>query len=379
MNGAPWGGSEELWSRTALRLAELGHEVRASVLKWPSRPDRLAQLAAGGVELTYRPREKGMVRRFLARSMSPLFPGPLDYNEILWLKKRAPHMVVISQGGPWDGVPWMLACCRTHLAYCPVVQAHSEIWWPLDEELESFQTAYKNARMPVFVSRSNLRLLERQCGIDLDRAEVMFNPLNLGSRGEVPWPVDQEVAHLACVGRLEPRAKGQDLLFQVLAQPKWRARPVRLNLYGTGSGERSLRSLAANLELDSVRFHGQVSHVRDIWAANHALILASRFEGLPLAIVEAMLCGRPVITTDVAGNTEIVEDEINGFVAAGPSVRLLDEALERAWLRRQDWVAMGMRARRHALKAAPEDPIGEFARKLLNVAGPSLVEKGEPE
>ena len=47
--------------------------------------------------------------------------------------------------------------------------------------------------------------------------------------------------------------------------------------------------------------------VEEIWASNHVLVMPSRAEGFPLAIVEAMLCARPVLASDVAGNSEIVE------------------------------------------------------------------------
>ena len=57
-------------------------------------------------------------------------------------------------------------------------------------------------------------------------------------------------------------------------------------------------------------------------------MLPSRFEGLPLALVEAMLCPRPAVVTNVAGNTEVIEDGETGFVAAAPTAGHLDEAME---------------------------------------------------
>lgn len=369
MNGSAWGGSEELWSQTALRLAQLGHQISASVYKWPTRPERITELEKAGVHLGVRPLQRGAIKRLFSRALRSLFPGSLDIPDLLWMKRANPDLVVISQGGPWDGVPWMLACRQLKVPYCPIVQAHSEIWWPLDEELESFRTSYRDALLPVFVSHSNRRLLESQCGLRLERARVMFNPLNLRSREEVPWPEDSGTTQIACVGRLEPRAKGQDLLFQVLAQPKWRERPICLNLFGKGGSEQSLRSLASQLQLRAVRFQGHLSDLRQMWAANHALVLPSRFEGLPLAIVEAMLCARPVITTDVAGNAELVRDGVNGFVAAAPAASLVDATLERAWQRREDWRALGLQARCDVLRAVPEDPVGEFGQALLSLAG----------
>jgi glycosyltransferase involved in cell wall biosynthesis len=105
--------------------------------------------------------------------------------------------------------------------------------------------------------------------------------------------------------------------------------------------------------------------VRGIWASHHALVLPSRYEGLPLSLVEAMLCGRPSIVTNVSGNTELLEDNVTGFVAAAPTASFVDEALERAWNRRADWPAIGAAAAHQVRERVPPDPAGVFADELL--------------
>jgi glycosyltransferase involved in cell wall biosynthesis len=117
--------------------------------------------------------------------------------------------------------------------------------------------------------------------------------------------------------------------------------------------------------VENVEFCGQSNDVSKIWAENHGLVLPSRYEGLPLVIVEAMFCGRMVITTDIAGNTEYLSEGISGFIAQAPTWELLDEAMEIAWARRSRWREMGVNARQHALAELPADPIGVFAQKLV--------------
>jgi glycosyltransferase involved in cell wall biosynthesis len=173
---------------------------------------------------------------------------------------------------------------------------------------------------------------------------------------------------MACVARLEPTAKGQDVLFQVLQQPRWKERPLELNLYGAGSWGDSLRRLAEGLHLQNVHFCGHVNDVRRIWEQNHILVLPSRYEGLPLAVVEAMWCGRPAIVTDIAGNAEVCVDGETGFVADAPTAKLLDETLERAWNQRRDWHRMGLAARARAEKLIPKDPVGLFCQQLQEIA-----------
>ena len=67
---------------------------------------------------------------------------------------------------------------------------------------------------------------------------------------------------------------------------------------------------------------------------------------MPLSVVEAMLCGRPCIVTDVAGNRELIRDNVNGFLAKAPTVELLDEAMNRAWENRHRLREMGEAAAR---------------------------------
>jgi glycosyltransferase involved in cell wall biosynthesis len=158
-------------------------------------------------------------------------------------------------------------------------------------------------------------------------------------------------------------------LFDVLGQPKWRTRPLQVTLFGGGGNYRGLVALSQMLDLTTVGFGGFVSDVRSIWATHHALVLPSRHEGLPLSLVEAMLCGRPAIVTDVAGNTELVEDNVTGFVAAAPTPSLFDDALERAWDRRSEWPVIGAAAARSVRQVIPADPAATFADDLMTLVG----------
>ena len=82
--------------------------------------------------------------------------------------------------------------------------------------------------------------------------------------------------------------------------------------------------------------------------------MASSGEGKPLALAEAMLCGRPAVVTDVGGNAELVNDSVTGFVAQSATLAGVRDALERSWVRRNSWAEMGARA--HDLVARALDP-----------------------
>jgi len=94
------------------------------------------------------------------------------------------------------------------------------------------------------------------------------------------------------------------------------------------------------------------------------LVLPSRYEGLPLALVEAMWCGRPALVTDVGGNAELCLDGKTGFVAEAPVVSSVARALERAWSERHDWFRLGQAGRVHVEAVVPSDPVGLICRSL---------------
>ena len=65
---------------------------------------------------------------------------------------------------------------------------------------------------------------------------------------------------------------------------------------------------------------------------------------MPTSLVEAMLCARPSVVTDVGGNIELVIETESGFIAASPTVGSFANALEKAWLKKSDWEQMGVAA-----------------------------------
>ena len=172
---------------------------------------------------------------------------------------------------------------------------------------------------------------------------------------------------LACVARLYLLDKGQDILLRVLAREKWKGRALHVSFFGRGINGEALADLADRLGVRNVSFEGQTDDVPGIWREHHALVLPSRAEGLPLALVEAMMCGRPAVVTKVGGGAEVVEDGVTGFLAA-PDEDSVDAALEEAWARRGELREMGECAARRIRELVPANPAEEFADALLDLA-----------
>jgi glycosyltransferase involved in cell wall biosynthesis len=365
----PWGGSEYLWAGAAERLARQGIEVSASFNDWGKPVKQVEELRAAGCRIFKRP-TPSLARRAV-RKLPPFREYPRRH-----LAKIAAgaDLVVISQSMNTDGLPWMEAARSRGLAYAVISQTAAESWWPDDDAAERLAAAYEAASAAYFVSDANLAMSRRQFVAPLRNARIVRNPFNVRYDARPEWPAaDSAEFSLACVGRLDVVQKAQDILLQVLTLPRWRERNIRVSLFGTGVNERGLRRLAENLSLSCVQFCGFAKNIEDIWRQHHALILPSRHEGLPLALVEAMLCGRPAIITDVAGARELVRDNVNGFLAKAPTVELLDEAMNRAWENRHRLKVMGQQAAIDVRKFVPPDPVEDFVRELL-----ALVESPAP-
>ncbi len=358
MLGSPWGASEELWSQTAVRLSQEGHEVQATVVYWPRLSERVKNLRRKGVSVaTYPSYHAGTARRLWDR-LSVSYRR--SYQR---LRRFNPDFVVISQAYVKGGFDWAGVCREAAIPYSILVHANSESWW-FREELDEAVASYAGARRVFCVSPSNLQLLRVQLGEPLTNGEVVWNPFNLSPDSAPAWPDESNGMRLACVSRIELGHKGQDLLFQVLARPEWRNRPVELNLYGTGPDEEVLRRLGSNLQLPNVHFRGHLPDVRSIWEQNHLLVLPSRYEGVPLSVAEAMWCGRPVVVTDVGRTAELCIDGETGFIAPAATVTSFGHALERAWEGRHDWRRLGQAARVRAESLLPPDPVGLFSERL---------------
>jgi glycosyltransferase involved in cell wall biosynthesis len=359
MDGVGWGGSEELWSQAAIQLKRAGHEVRASVAYWMRESDGGKAIEQQGLKLEAQYPRSGTGRN--RRIWNKLSLN--NQRSLGRLKRFNPDLVVISQGHNSGGFEWARFCRDSAIPYVIIVQCNSEVWW-FGEKIDEAVESYTAARAVFCVSQSNLDLLRLQLGESLPNAEVVRNPFNVSTDAAPRWP-DQSVAiQLACVARISLAAKGQDLLLLTLARPEWRDRPVELNLYGRGPDEPALRRMASMLKLNNVKFRGHVKNIRAIWEENHLLVLPSRYEGLPLALVEAMWCGRPAVVTDAGGNSELCIDGETGFVAPAATVMSLSHALDRAWEKRSEWPKLGHAARVYVERQVPTDPIAQFSERL---------------
>ena len=384
MASVPWGGSEELWAKMAQRALQTGIHVSICIPLRP-RPDheKLRALESAGADIFCIPDSLLHLRAHqLSRAINVLHRGLGEYlrehlSPLPRFLSTRPDVLLISDGGSIPA-PAIIDSVRRRYAprpYVIVSQANlGEV--PNPTHRAKAAALYQDARFALFVSESNLRATERQLTRRLANARVIKNPVNLDRIDAVPWP-DNKAVSFASVARLNTSAKGQDVLFEALSATRWRSRDWHLCLYGSGDDDAYLHELATFYALnDRIAFRGQSEDIRGIWRTHHALMLPSRVEGTPLAMVEAMLCGRPVIGTAVAGIPEWVREGRDGFLADAPAVTCLDAALERAWQERGRWQSIGSNAREDALRLydpRPDETLLSIVMEAVNKSAGTFV------
>ena len=368
MNGYAWGGSEELWSQTALRLVRSGWKVSASVYSWSPPHERLLDLKQYGVDVQLRASKYSAWRRIGNKLFSTEKSMFVREVEKFLISGPPPDLVVFSDGAAFLPVDVLQMCVTQRLAFATISQANYEYFWPDDESALQYRRILPEARRCYFVSNKNRELFEKQLGCELQNTEVIHNPFDADIDDPAPpWPGLQEGSELrfACVGRLHPPSKGQDILLEALRDPVWCNRRWRLSFCGEGPMRDSIERMVHRSGMqDKIEFLGHVSPIQKIWADNHVLVMPSRYEGMPLAMVEAMICARPVVATNVAGHSEIVSDNVTGFLAESATPNSVREALERLWTRRVDLEAMGLAGSKTIREHFPRDPVGAFAQKI---------------
>jgi len=184
-------------------------------------------------------------------------------------------------------------------------------------------------------------------GVDCD----MFFPRNrLRCRTDLGLPIDRPVA--LCVAGLDAN-KNQSVLVRALAEVSRRGGKLHLALVGAGPARAALEKQAAELGVAAdVTFAGSRPYVEvPQWiSAADWLVLSSRREGWPTVYLEAMACGRPVVTANVAVAKTAIDREEVGLVLEDNSPHGWANALQTARARKWDEQRIRQVAVQHSWK-----------------------------
>jgi glycosyltransferase involved in cell wall biosynthesis/protein-tyrosine-phosphatase len=179
-------------------------------------------------------------------------------------------------------------------------------------------------------------------GVDLSKVRAMRDRGDV--RRELGLPSDAIV--IGAVGRLSP-VKAHDDLLRAAQRIRQKEPGARFLIVGDGPLRHALAATAVRLGVDrACCFAGSRHDIHDLVAAMDIFVLPSLHEGIPMALLEAMALGRPVVATAVGGVPEVVTDRVNGLLVQPRDDQALADAclalaLDRRWAR-----TLGAAARR---------------------------------
>jgi len=207
-------------------------------------------------------------------------------------------------------------------------------------------------------------------GASSDKLEVIQNGRDITKYAD--GNATEEVYHslgisecdpvVGTVGRLIERKGHYDLL---AAWPSVLDSHPDAQLLFVGDGEemKSLNNRAREIGCEeSVTFVGQRDDVPDLLDAMDVFVFPSHYEGLPGALIEAMIAGLPIIATPVDGNSELIEHEVNGLLVPVKDSQKLSEQIVSLLSDQEKQTRLGTAAHEHAKEEfAIETMVSEFS------------------
>lgn len=178
-------------------------------------------------------------------------------------------------------------------------------------------------------------------GIDLVR---FGSASGAGVREEFRLDPDRRL--IGVVGRLHAQKGHENLLLALAGMPQPLRKRLTCLIIGTGELDQRLRERATELALDDcVVFTGMRTDVPRLVAALDAFVMPSLWEGLPIALLEAMASARPVLCTRVGGIPDVVRDGVDGVLVEPGDVDALRVGIEQLLEQSQRAAELGRQAR----------------------------------
>lgn len=223
--------------------------------------------------------------------------------------------------------------------------------------LKAFDKLTARIARPTFAACSQFVAdsYKRELGIADERMSVIYNsvdPQTLSSTPEDAAKIRQELNIspdefvFISVGRLDA-AKNHQLQLKAFALTQNKIQ-AKLLIIGVGRLESELKKLAETLQIsERVHFLGRRSDIGSCLQAADAFVFSTLFEGLPVAVLEAMSVGLPCVASDIAVMREVIEDQKNGLLINPHDASQMADAMIKLYENKGLRKDLGQRAEQH--------------------------------
>lgn len=244
--------------------------------------------------------------------------------------------------------------------------------------LPGFRAALSGPRVRVIFQNSGDQAAFVRSGLVRQEASTIIGGSGVDPERFRPRPEPNGIPVVLMAARML-WDKGVGDLVEAARQLRSDGSPARIVLAGaadTGSSARIPQRLLRRWQAEGlVEWLGHQDDMPTLLAQAHVVTLPSRGgEGLPLSLVEAAACGKPIVTTDVDGCRDVVRDGVNGLLVPPRKPRELASAIERLISDPALRQEMGRRGRRMAVErftnASINDQTLAVYRELIQLPAP---------
>lgn len=358
MNSAAWGGSEEIWFHSAIRLAKNGYKVGVCCFHWQGKEEKTEALKKSGCEIFHLPGRNEIKTVFgKLKLKGKLRTVPFEKYD---------H-VIVNQGGWKDMAHGPFKTLYERLDnYSLLFHNYDEADHLSNGKRKLFYNWVTKAAKNIGAASRIFSAIKQSNDIDVPRQEVLFNPISFNHPSTETLfsksPADKLI--FTMLAELDIKRKAQDVLIETFANDKWQRRNFELHLYGKGKDQAYLENLINQKQLSSKIFlKGFTKNVHEVIANSHVILQVTHFDAMPIAVTEALAVSRPVIASNVGDMPLWVKDDLNGWIVSKVDPVEIDVALEKAWQHRADLEEMGKASFRIFKEKYPADPIEFFLKQ----------------
>jgi glycosyltransferase involved in cell wall biosynthesis len=368
------GGVEEYALTIAIAARQIGWTVHVAFPKTPETASLVEDFTQQGAQyhpLQYHAPQAGRLERIhkvvlrLAQSAALLF-------------KLRPNVAMLNLASPVQGLDQILICGLLHIPTAVVFHSIPFRFKFPKLKLKLYAWARRRNQQWMTVSQNNRKLLCQSFKITEAQIHCIYNGVKLGIpltqdlatlrvlvRQELNLPQSSRLA--VTVGRLDLE-KGYGDLIPAIPEIARLCPEVRFLWIGEGEHRDELMAQVKQHGIeDKVLFLGYRRDVPRLLRAADLFVFPTHFEGMPLALLEAMAHHVPVVASDIEGVTEIMEHQQQGLLFRMGDRNALRQTLAWALQHPQQMHRLAQNAKRHVQGFSEDKMVKETLQFLLEL------------
>lgn len=262
------------------------------------------------------------------KSKNPIKDFSVIYHISQILNQYCPDIVFTFTIKP--NVYGGIACSLKKIPYVATItglgSSIHNVGWMQKISLTLYKIGLKNAQKVFFQNTENRDFLIKKGIYKGNCAMIPGSGVNLKRFHLMEYPIEDTI-NFVFVGRVM-KEKGIEEFFEMAIFIRNKYPNTRFHICGPVEG--TYKDKLGELERNGIiAYHGMITDMTLIYSFTHCTVLPSYHEGMANVLLESAACGRPIITSNIAGCRETVDDGINGFLVDVNNSSYLIEKVEK--------------------------------------------------